>query len=149
MTNAIEKTIEVKAPIERVWRALTDAQEFATWFGAVITTPFASGQKSGAQVEHCGVTRLLNMTIQKIEPQHHFSFTWNPYNIDPNEDYDAETPTLVEFTLEKIPGGTRLKVIESGFDQLPAHRRDVAFRAHDGGWVVQLGKVAKYVEQNP
>jgi uncharacterized protein YndB with AHSA1/START domain len=83
--------------------------------------------------------------VQRIEPERLFSFTWHPYAIDPNTDYSAEPPTLVEFTLEPTPSGTRLTLVESGFDRLPPHRRDEAFRMNDGGWSIQVQKIAEHV----
>ena len=86
--------------------------------------------------------------MQKIEPERLFSFTWHPYAVEPGTDYSKETPTLVEFTLEKTATGTRLRVVESGFDKLPAHRRDTAFRSNGGGWAIQMQNIAQYLEQH-
>ncbi len=86
--------------------------------------------------------------MQKIEPERLFSFTWHPYAIEAGTDYSKETPTLVEFTLEKTATGTRLRVVESGFDKLPAHRRDIAFRSNEGGWTEQMKNIAQYLEQH-
>ena len=77
-----------------------------------------------------------------------FTFTWHPYAIEPSTDYSNEIPTLVEFTLEKTATGTRLRVVESGFDKLPAHRRDIAFRSNDGGWTMQMQNIAQYLGQH-
>ena len=85
--------------------------------------------------------------MQKMEPERLFSFTWHPYGVDKEVDYSSEPPTLVEFTLEQIPSGTRLRIVESGFDKLPAHRRDVAFRMNEGGWSAQTENIARHVEQ--
>ena len=86
--------------------------------------------------------------VQKIEPERLFSFTWHPYAGDPNHDYSVEPPTLVEFTLEKIPSGTLLRVVESGFDKLPAHRRDTAFQRNGEGWTIQMQNIAQYLDQH-
>ena len=88
----------------------------------------------------------FEITIEKMEPERLFSFTWHPYAIDPKQDYSGETPTLIEFTLEKTATGTRLRVVESGFDKLPAHRRDEAFRMNEGGWTAQIQNIARHVE---
>jgi hypothetical protein len=85
--------------------------------------------------------------MQKMEPERLFSFTWHPYAVDPKADYSDEPPTLVEFMLERIPTGTRLRIVESGFDKLPAHRRDEAFRMNEGGWSAQAENIARHVEQ--
>ena len=81
-----------------------------------------------------------------MEPERLFSFTWHPYAVDPKADYSGEPSTLVEFTLERIPTGTRLRIVESGFDKLPAHRRDEAFRMNDRGWSIQTEMIARHVE---
>ena len=83
-----------------------------------------------------------------MKPERLFSFTWHPYAIDPNVDYSKETPTLVEFRLEKIPSGTLLVITESGFDKIPAHRRAEALRMDDGGWAGQIKNIEKHVAQN-
>jgi hypothetical protein len=82
-----------------------------------------------------------------MESERRFSFTWHPYAIDPAIDYSAEPPTLVEFTLEAIPDGTLLTVIESGFAALPAHRRDLAFRMNEQGWSIQIQNISQHLGQ--
>ena len=83
-----------------------------------------------------------------MEPERYFSFTWHPYAIDPTVDYSEETPTLVEFTLEEIPTGTLLLVIESGFDKIPAGRQLEAFRKNDNGWAQQMQNIEKFLAEN-
>jgi len=85
--------------------------------------------------------------VQKMEPERLFSFTWHPYAIDPKIDYSAETPTLVEFKLEKTAAGTLLVLTESGFDKIPADRRLEAFRRNDGGWTQQMKNIESHVAQ--
>jgi uncharacterized protein YndB with AHSA1/START domain len=85
--------------------------------------------------------------VQKIEPERLFSFTWHPYAVEPGVDYSNETPTLVEFTLEPTSTGTLLRVVESGFDKIPKHRRDEAFRMNEGGWEEQMRNIARHVRQ--
>ena len=149
-SDRIEKTIELKAPVSRVWRALTDHDEFGTWFRVKLESPFMPGKISRGQMTYPGYEHVRwEAVVQKIEPERHFSFTWHPYAIDPEKDYSGETPTLVEFTLEKIPTGTLLKVVESGFDKIPAERRDEAFRMDEGGWTAQMKNIQKYVENAP
>lgn len=147
-TDRIEKTIELKAPVSRVWRALTDYKEFGTWFRVRLDGPFVLGQVSTGNVTYPGYEHLKwEVTVVKIEPEHTFAFTWHPYAIDPDQDYGHEPPTLVEFTLEKTATGTRLRVVESGFDKIPAGRRAEAFRMNDGGWTIQMENIATYVQQ--
>ena len=148
MSDRIEKTIELKAPISRVWRALTDFREFGTWFRVRLDGPFEPGQVSRGLMTYPGYEHLKwEVVVQKMEPEHLFSFTWHPYAIDPKTDYTGEPQTLVEFTLEKTSTGTRLRVVESGFDKIPAKRRAEALRMNDGGWAQQMQNIAQHVEQ--
>jgi uncharacterized protein YndB with AHSA1/START domain len=148
MNNCIEKKIELKAPLSRVWRALTDYREFGQWFRVKVDGPFVPGEISRGQVTYPGYEHLQwEVVVQKMEPERLFSFTWHPYAVDPEKDYSKETPTLVEFRLEKIANGTLLVVTESGFDKIPSDRRPEAFRMNDGGWTEQMKNIENYVTQ--
>ena len=150
MTDRIEKTVELKAPVSRVWRALTDYREFGAWFRVRLDGPFEPGRTVLGQITYPGYEHLKwEAVVQKTEPERLLSFTWHPYAIDPNQDYSSEVPTLVEFTLEKIAAGTLLRVVESGFDKLPDKRRLEAFRMNKGGWSEQMKNIAQHVEQTP
>ncbi len=150
MSDRIEKSVEMKAPVSRVWRALTDYKEFGEWFRVKLENPFVPGQLTRGAITHPGYEHLkFEVAVQKMEPERFFSFTWHPFAIDPKQDYSKETPTLVEFTLEPIAGGTRLRVVESGFDKIPAHRRAEAFRMNEGGWAAQMENIATYVDHAP
>ena len=108
------------------------------------------GQVARGQITYPGYEHLRwEAVVQKIEPERLFSFTWHPYAIDPNQDYCGEPPTLVEFTLQSIPTGTLLRIVESGFDKLPRKRGLEAFRMNDGGWSQQIQNIAGHVEQAP
>ncbi len=149
MLNKIEKLVELKAPVSRVWRAITDYREFGQWFRVKIESPFVPGQASMGQLTFPGYEHLKwEVVVKKIEPEHLFSFTWHPYAVDPGVDYSTEEPTLVEFRLESVADGTRLTVVESGFDKVPEHRRFDAFRMNEGGWEDQLGSIERYVTEN-
>jgi len=146
MSDRIEKRIEVKAPLSRVWRAVTDYREFGTWFRVALEGPFVAGREARGRITYPGKEHLMmTITVQRLEPERLFSFTWHPYAIDPNTDYSSEPPTLVEFTFEPTPEGTLLTLVESGFDALPPHRRDLAFRMNDGGWAIQVQNIARHV----
>ena len=150
MTDRIEKSVEIKAPVSRVWRALTDHHEFGSWFRVKLDGPFVPGRTVRGQITYPGYEHLKwEAVVQKMEPERLFSFTWHPYAIDPSQDYSSEVPTLVEFTLEKIAAGTLLRVVDSGFDKLPDKRRLEAFRMNEGGWSEQMKNIAQHVEQTP
>src|ERR1700759_209745 len=146
MSDRVEKTIELKAPVSRVWRALTDHHEFGTWFRVRLDGPFVPGQGSRGQITYPGYEHIRwEAVVQKMEPERLFSFTWHPYAVDPNQDYSGEPPTLVEFPLEKIGSGTGLRMVESRFYRLPVKRRDEAFRMNAGGWSIQTETNAQHV----
>jgi len=148
-TDRIEKQIELKAQVSRVWRALTDYREFGEWFGVKFEAPFVVGQTARGRITYPGYEHLmLEAVVQKIEPETLFSYTWHPYALDPTVDYSKETPTLVEFRLEKTATGTLLRVSESGFDKISSARRDEAFRKNEGGWEQQIKNIEKYVAQH-
>lgn len=150
MTNSIEKRIELKAPVARVWRAITDPSEFGAWFRVKLHGPFVAGKPTEGQLTYPGYEHLpWRVVVQRIEPQKLFSFTWHPYAIDPKVDYSKETPTLVEFRLEPIAVGTLLIVTESGFDKVPADRRAEAFRMDEGGWTQQMKNIEDHVARRP
>src|SRR5262245_42425437 len=150
MTDRIEKTVELKAPVSRVWRALTDYREFGSWFRVHLEGPFVPGQVARGQITYPGYEHVRwEALVVQMEPERLFSFTWHPYAIDPEEDYSGEPPTLVEFTLQETATGTLLRVVESGFDKLPAKRCLEAFRMNEGGWNAQMQNIARHVEQAP
>jgi uncharacterized protein YndB with AHSA1/START domain len=149
MTDRIEKSIELRAPVERIWKALTDHAEFGQWFGVNLEGPFELGEVSRGPITYPGYEHVIwQAKIVKMERPRSFAFTWHPYAIDPAIDYSQETPTLVEFTLAPIsPNETRLTVVESGFDALPSHRRDEAMRMNEGGWTQQVKNIKAHVER--
>ncbi len=148
MSDRIEKEIEIKAPVSRVWKALTDYKEFGTWFRVNLEGPFVPGETTRGKMTIPGFDHVVFQAVaQKIEPERYFSFTWHPYAVDPDQDYSQETPTLVEFTLTETAAGTRIRVVESGFDKIPAHRRDEAIRMNEGGWAAQIKNIKNHVEQ--
>ncbi|HYS08375.1 MAG TPA: SRPBCC family protein [Myxococcales bacterium] len=167
-TDRIEKRVTLRAPVSRVWRAIADAREFGRWFGFTLEGPFTPGRTmkgtfdgtldEAAIVEHqkrmglkpsrvkLPVASTVFCTVDRVEPERYFSFRWIPYGIDAEADLENEPTTLVEFILEAAPEGTLLTIVESGFDQVPAHRRARAFRMNEGGWAAQAENLRKHVE---
>jgi len=149
MQDRIEKRIELTAPVSRVWRALTDYREFGTWFKVNIEGPFVPGKPARGQITWPGYEHLRwEAVIQKMEPERLFSFTWHPYGIDPKVDYSKEIPTLVEFHLSAIPGGTLLIVTETGFERVPAARQAQAYRMNESGWAQQMKNIENHVARS-
>ena len=147
-TDRIEKEIVIKAPRARVWRALTDAAEFGKWFGAEMKDKFTPGARVQGKITNVGYEHLkLEMTVERMEPEQLFSWRWHPYAVDPKKDYSSEPTTLVECALADAPGGTRLRIVESGFDKIPLARREEAFRMNTNGWASQAERIAKYLAE--
>jgi uncharacterized protein YndB with AHSA1/START domain len=145
-TDRIEKQVLLRAPRARVWRALSDAEEFGTWFqvkweGAFREGATVCGRLTNPDYEHVP----MEITIEKMEAERLLAYRWRPYAIDPKVDYSGEPKTLVEMRLEDAPGGTLLTIVESGFDGIPIARRAEAYRMHDAGWVEQAENLRKYV----
>ena len=146
MGDSIEKTVELRATVARVWRAITDPSEFGRWFGVKLDGVFVVGETKRGPVTYPGFEHVTwEATIERIEAPRLFVFTWHPYAIDPAIDYTGETPTRVEFHLRRAGGGTRLIIKESGFDSLPDGRRVDAMRMNDSGWSEQLINISRHV----
>jgi len=157
VTDRIEKKIVLRAPRQRVWRALTDINEFGRWFGVKFDAPFTpravqrgvlvgtavDAEVARAQREHATIP--FEITVDRIEPERLFSFRWHPFAVEPGVDYSAEPTTLIEFTLDDVAGGTLLTVTESGFDQIPLARRATAFTANDQGWSIMMRLIEKHL----
>lgn len=146
-TDRIERSILINASRERVWRALANAEEFGTWFGADLSgQEFKPGQRARGRQTQCGhEDSYFDAVIERIEPQDLLSFHWHPYAVNPAVDYAQEQPTLVTFTLKDAPGnGILLTVVESGFDHVPLQRRREAFEMNTGGWEIQLQNIARH-----
>ena len=150
MNFRIEKQIEIKAPVSRVWKALTDYRQFGEWFRVNLEGPFVLGKAAAGYITWPGYEHMrMETTVTAIEPEHYFAYTWHPYAVDAKVDYSLETPTLVEFRLKEAAGGTLLTVTESGFEKVPAERRLEAFRKNEGGWTQQMENIREYVAKHP
>jgi uncharacterized protein YndB with AHSA1/START domain len=146
--DRIEKTTVIRAPRTRVWRALTNHEEFGKWFGVIMDKAFTPGAEIHGKILDPQYAHMpFTMTIDRLEPERLFSMRWHPYAHDTRVDYSTEPTTLIEFTLEEVAEGTRLTVVESGFDRIPIERRALAYRMNDEGWGAQVQNVKKYVEQ--
>ena len=155
--DRIEKKALLRAPLARVWQAVSDAAQFGSWFGARFSGPFAAGTRLSASISPTTVDpevaklqkphegMAFDFWVECVEPMRYISFRWHPYAIEPGIDYSDEPTTLIEFTLEPSDGGTLLTIVESGFENIPLARRAAAFRANEGGWAHQMRMVAGYL----
>ncbi len=156
-SDRIEKKVLLKAPVERVWRAVSDAREFGSWFGAAFDGAFEPGARLTGRIVPTTVdprvaasqkpyegTRL-EIAVERVEPMRRLSFRWHPFAVDRGVDYAREPMTLVTFELEEAPGGTRLTITESGFDGIPLARRAKAYEMNEQGWSGQARLVERYL----
>lgn len=155
--DRITKSAFLPAPLARAWAAVSDARQFGSWFGVEFEGPFEEGRKLAGRIVPTTVDpavaklqephrgKPFAFTVERIEPARLIAFRWHPFAIDPKRDYSAEPTTLIVFELQEEAGGTRLTVTESGFEALPADRREEAYRANEGGWTHQLALVTKFV----
>jgi uncharacterized protein YndB with AHSA1/START domain len=155
--DRIEKEVLLKAPLERVWRAISDAEEFGRWFGVRFDGPFVPGASltgvitpttvdedvAEAQKPHAGISDTWH--IVAVEPQRRLAFRWHPYGVEGGVDATTEPTTLVEFTLDQQHDGVLLRIVESGFDGIPAERRASAFEGNSEGWAAQTRLISKYL----
>ena len=156
-TDRIEKKIVLRAPRERVWRAISDAKQFGSWFGVAFDGPFAEGARLTGKIAPTTVDaevakmqepyagKAFEWTVEHIEPMKRLSFRWHPYAVEEGVDYSKEPTTLIEFELTEAAGGILLTITESGFDQIPLARRAKAFKANEGGWEMQIRLIEKYL----
>ena len=147
--DRIERKVLLNASRKQVWEALTDAEQFGSWFGIALEGKhFAAGETIKAQITYPGYEHVVwNAKIERILPQTLFSFRWHPYAVEKGVDYDSETPTLVEFTIEDRAPGILLRVVESGFDAVPEGRRQKAFKMNSRGWDEQMSNIETYLDQ--
>jgi len=146
MSDRIEKTIEIAAPVARVWRAVTDHEEFGAWFRVDLDGPFEVGRISRGRVTYPGYEHIpWQARVEVIEPQSLFVFSWPQYDVENDEDCADQPWTRVEFRLEPIAAGTRLTIVESGFEALPPERRESRKRLNDDGWTTQCGNFRAHV----
>jgi uncharacterized protein YndB with AHSA1/START domain len=146
-TDRIEKEILLKAPIARVWKAISDPREFGSWFRVDLSgATFTPNARVSGQIREPGYEHLkFEALIERVEAPHLLSFRWHPHAVDSAQDYSGEESTLVEFELKEVGAGTLLRVVESGFDAIPLARRARAFSANSEGWAIQVKRIEEYV----
>jgi uncharacterized protein YndB with AHSA1/START domain len=146
-TDRIERKVLLKAPRARVWRALSNAEEFGNWFGVNLQgKSFAAGQRTHGQITYPGYEYLVfEVWIERVEPERLLSWRWHPAPVEKGVDYSPEPTTLVTFELKDAEGGTLLSIVESGFDEVPPHRRLGAFRINSEGWDEQMKRIEQHV----
>jgi uncharacterized protein YndB with AHSA1/START domain len=131
----IDRVIDIDAPPERVFRALTDAGELAAWFQVSIEGDIAPGGAvwmTSVHPQHTG--QRFRVVIAELTPPRRVVWRWHPGEVDPAVDYSREPQTVVTFTLERTAAGTRVSVSETGFDEIALARRAKAYADNSQGW---------------
>ena len=147
--SRIDRTIDIDAPPERVWRALTNAGELSTWFQVSIEGEIASGNDvwmTSVHPQHSG--QRWPVRIVELTPSQRMVWQWHPGEVDPSIDYSKAARTTVTFTLEPSGRGTRLSVSETGFDDIALERRAKAFADNSQGWTEVLVWLKEYAEKS-
>jgi uncharacterized protein YndB with AHSA1/START domain len=143
----IDRTIEIQAPPERVWRALTNAKELSTWFQVKIEGEIAEGNEVWMESLHKGHQGIrFRVLFVELTPPTRFAWQWHPGAVDPNVDYSGEPRTTVTFTLESSGSGTRLTLAETGFNEISLARRAKVFADNNRGWTEVLVWLSNYAE---
>jgi uncharacterized protein YndB with AHSA1/START domain len=135
--DEVRRELVVEAPPERVWRAITQAEELVRWFPDKIAE--VDLRPGGAIRIEWRDGEFDDGTIDVVEKPSRLAFRWHGAGFDSPE-------TLVEFTLEAVAGGTRIVVVESGFSRVRAEKRATAWQDNDGGWAKELGELKAYLE---
>jgi uncharacterized protein YndB with AHSA1/START domain len=150
LSDRIERKILLKAPRSQVWQALANAEAFGQWFGVDLKGKrFVAGERTQGQITYPGYEHLVwDVLVERVEPERVFSFRWHPYAVEPQTDYSQESETRVQFELEDMGGGTLLKVVESGFNDIPEARRLKAFRMDSRGWDEQMANIEEYLNKS-
>jgi uncharacterized protein YndB with AHSA1/START domain len=152
MTNLLElsridRGIDINAPVERVWRALTDAAELSAWFQVKIDGVIEPGHTvwmTSVLPSHAGMR--FDVEIVELSRPSRVVWRWHPGEIEPGTDYSREPRTTVVFTLHPTADGTRLEVAETGFDALSLARRAKAHADNSQGWTEVTVWLKNHVE---
>ncbi|MBV9412061.1 MAG: SRPBCC domain-containing protein [Acidimicrobiia bacterium] len=136
--DRIERTVTLTRPPSEVWQALTTADGLSAWFGDRATIDLRPG--GAATMTFAGGT-TVDMRVERVEEPTVFAYTWRL----PNLPDDDPRRTYVEFTLEPHPDGTLLRVVETGFAQLPVDTRRGTYESHSDGWSRELAELAEHL----
>lgn len=146
MTDRIEKTTFIRAPIDKVWRAISDHREFGTWFKVDLDGPFVAGERSTGKMTYPGYEGFPWLAwVIAVDAPHRLAFEWTPGTEVP-DDPETAPRTSVEFRLAPEGDGTRLQIVEAGFEALPEAMRESALRSNTQGWDAQTENLRRHAE---
>ncbi len=145
--DRVEKVVDLAAPVARVWRALTDHNEFGEWFRVRLDNPFKVGATTTGVMTSPGHEHMNWVSVtEQMDHERLFAFSWPPSAIDPDTEYEKGAKVRVEFRLEPSESGTRLTITETGFQQFPETKRLEVLRSNVEGWDIQAKNIAAHVE---
>lgn len=145
--SRIDRTVDINAPRERVWRALTNDEELAAWFQVRLEGEMRTGGvvwMTSVHPQHAG--QRWPVRIVELSEPIRMVWQWHPGEVDPAVDYSQQPQTTVTFTLEPTAGGTRVSVSETGFDEIALARRAKAYADNSQGWTEVTVWLKTYVE---
>ncbi len=144
--DKIVKVVELKAPVARVWQAITNHEEFGEWFMVRLDNPFEVGKVTTGNITYPGHEDMEWVsTTERLEHEKLFVFSWPPSAVDPDTEYGEDAKVMVEFKFEPTELGTRLTITESGFSQFPESKRLEVLRSNTEGWNIQAENISIYV----
>ncbi|MFI6284631.1 SRPBCC domain-containing protein [Streptomyces sp. NPDC051018] len=140
VANTIEREVVLRHPVERVWTALTTAEGLSQWFGSVAEIDLRPGGRAFFRWEEFDDESVA--TIEAVDPPRRFAFWWGIGSLPEG----GAARTLVEFTLEPVPEGTRLRLVESGFARVAEEVALAAHRSNSQGWDTELAELGTYLD---
>jgi uncharacterized protein YndB with AHSA1/START domain len=146
--SRIDRTSEIQASPERVWKSLTDARELSAWFQVTVEGEIVPGNDlwmTSVMEGYKGIR--FQVHIVEMTPPRRFVWQWHPGAVDPKVDYSREPRTTVTFTLEAAGKGTRLTVTETGFEKVSLARRAKVYDDNSQGWTEVIVWIKNHVEQ--
>ena len=138
--SQIEREILIDAPVDVVWRIITEPEQIAQWFSQEAELETRPGGRGRLRFPS---GQSYQLQIESLEPPHRFAFRW----VQPEGSVvRADNSLLVEFTLLPEAGATRLLVVESGFDAIDWSdpKKSKYVDEHSGGWSRALGRLAEH-----
>jgi uncharacterized protein YndB with AHSA1/START domain len=128
---AIERSIWIAAPRERVWQAVTDPAQIAAWFAP--GTSFS--QKGNIISIRVGEDDVEVAIIEVFDPPRQLTTRSLP-----------DRALATTYTLEEENGGTRFTVTETGFEALSEEARQARLDQDDQGWIMALENLKAYID---
>ena len=139
----VRRTIRIAAPVDKVWSAVTEPEHISRWFGRTELDGTGAGAQGSMTFPERG---SIPLRVEAMDRPRLVTYRWN--NDDALEQlpgtFDVDHSTVFTFTLEPVPGGTQLTVVESGFEATSDPAANL--ESHRGGWESELDKLVALLE---